>query len=178
MRRFLLVTTTMAAALILSATAFAENNQYATVAPQVVDGASNSSTVPQLDGTPSEGSEFSKEAEPSKPIQSAEDVAITERLRDLVENNLQQYVPRAQDRTGIEGFYRKRNFVPLWVSTGKLLPHGQQAMEFLHGVAADGLDPKDYPTPRFADPNPSRLAADELTLTNSIAGTGAERNRR
>ena len=173
MRKFLLVTTTMAAALILSAKAFAENNQVhpeqnGTVAPQVVDSTSNSSTVRQPDGTPSERSELSKEAEPSKPIQSAEDVAVTERLRDLVENNLQQYVPRAQDRNGIEGFYRKRNFVPLWVGAGKLLPHGQRAMGFLHGVAADGLNPNDYSTPRFADPNPPRLAADELTLTNSI----------
>lgn len=73
MRRFLLVTTTMAAALILSAKAFAENNQVhpeqnGTVAPQVVDSTSNSSTVRQPDGTPSERSELSKEAEPSKPI--------------------------------------------------------------------------------------------------------------
>ena len=34
---------------------------------------------------------------------------------------------------------------------------------------ADGLDPKYYPTPTFADPDPTRLAADELALTNSIA---------
>jgi L,D-transpeptidase YcbB len=174
MPKFLLVTTAMAAALILSAGAFAENNQShpqqnQPIAPPVVEGASNSSTVPKPDGTPSKGSELAKEAEPSTPIQSAEDVAVTERLRDSVENNLQQYVPRGQDRDGIKEFYRKRSFVPLWVSAGKLLSHGQQAMEFLRGVAADGLDPQDYPTPRFVDPNPSRLAADELTLTNSIA---------
>ena len=44
-----------------------------------------------------------------------------------------------------------------------------KSVEFLHGVAADGLDPRDYPTPTFADLDPTRLAADELTLTNSIA---------
>jgi L,D-transpeptidase YcbB len=36
-------------------------------------------------------------------------------------------------------------------------------------MAADGLDPKDYPTPTFADHSPERLAADELALTNSVA---------
>jgi murein L,D-transpeptidase YcbB/YkuD len=42
-------------------------------------------------------------------------------------------------------------------------------IDFLHGVAADGLDPNDYPTPTFADHSPERLAADELALTNSVA---------
>ena len=47
-------------------------------------------------------------------------------------------------------------------------PH-DRLIDFLHGVAADGLDPKDYPTPTFADHSPERLAADELALTNSVA---------
>src|SRR6202040_2606988 len=58
------------------------------------------------------------------------------------------------------------------------LPATQQVIDFLHGVAADGLDPRDYPTPTFADRSPERLATDELALTNSVvtfvrhAGTG------
>src|SRR5205823_3921858 len=43
----------------------------------------------------------------------------------------------------------------------------QQAVEFLQGVAADGLDPEDYPIPQFAES--AQLAADELVLTNSVA---------
>ena len=58
---------------------------------------------------------------------------------------------------------------PLWVNAAGALPSTRKAVDFLHGVAADGLDPKDYPTPTFADLDPTRLAADELTLTNSIA---------
>ena len=69
----------------------------------------------------------------------------------------------------MEAFYRKRGFAPLWVSDGKSLPGAQQTVDFLHGAAADGLDPDDYPAPRFADANPARLAADELALTNSVA---------
>ena len=56
----------------------------------------------------------------------------------------------------------------IWVNAAGALPSTRKAVDFLHGVAADGLDPKDYPTPTFADLDPTRLAADELTLTNSI----------
>ena len=104
-----------------------------------------------------------------KPNRSAEDVALSERLQDLIANRLPQYVARPQDRTAVEAFYRGRDFVPLWVNAAGALQSTREAVDFLHGVAADGLDPKDNPTPTFADRDPTRLAADELTLTNSIA---------
>ena len=103
-----------------------------------------------------------------KPARSAEDVALSERLQDLVANKLQQYVTRPQDRTAVEAFYRGRDFAPLWVNARGPLPATQQVIDFLHGVVADGLDPRDYPTPTFADRSPERLATDELALTNSV----------
>ena len=103
-----------------------------------------------------------------KPARSVEDVAISERLQDLIANKLQQYVTRPQDRTAVEAFYRGRDFVPLWVNAAGALPSTRKAVDLLHGVAADGLDPRDYPTPTFADRSPERLAADELALTNSV----------
>src|SRR3984957_16715916 len=109
---------------------------------------------------------------------SVEDVALSERLQDLIANKLQQYVPRLQDRTAVEAFYQGRDFAPLWANAGGPLPASQQVIDFLHGVAADGLDPRDYPTPTFADRSPERLATDELALANSFvtfvrhAGTG------
>ena len=102
------------------------------------------------------------------PAKPAEDVALSEQLQDLIANKLQQYVTRPQDRTAIEAFYRERDFIPLWVNAAGALPNTRKAVDFLHGVAADGLDPKDYPTPSFADHDSARLAADELTLTNSV----------
>jgi L,D-transpeptidase YcbB len=105
----------------------------------------------------------------SKPNRSAEDVAFSERLQFLIENKLQQYVPRLQDRTAVEAFYRGRDFAPLWADAGGPRPATQSVIDFLHGVVADGLDPKDYPTPTFADHSPEQLAADELALTNSVA---------
>ena len=103
-----------------------------------------------------------------KSARSAEDVALSERLQDLIANKLQQYVARPQDRNAVQAFYRERDFAPLWVNAGGPLPATQQMIDFLHGVAADGLDPRDYPTPTFADRSPERLATDELALANSV----------
>jgi hypothetical protein len=58
----------------------------------------------------------------AKPTRSTEDVALSERLQDLIANKLQQYVPRLQDRTAVEAFYRGRDFAPLWVNAGGPLP--------------------------------------------------------
>ena len=99
---------------------------------------------------------------------SAEDSAVADRLRELVEGKLQQFVPHGPDRAGVLAFYRDRNFAPLWTAAGKPAPRAEQAATFLHGVAADGLDPVDYPTPAFGDADPAKLAADELALTNSV----------
>ena len=115
------------------------------------------------------GTDPGTEKAQAKPAGSVEDVALSERLKDLIANKLQQYVTRPQDRTAVEAFYRARNFTPLWVNAAGALPSTRIAVDFLHGVAADGLDPKDYPTPTFADLDPTQLAVDELTLTNSIA---------
>ena len=99
---------------------------------------------------------------------SAEDTALADRLKELVETKLQQYVPREQDRAGVLAFYRNRNFAPLWVASGKPAPRAEQASSFLRGVAADGLDPADYPVPAFGNADPAKLAADELAMTNSV----------
>jgi murein L,D-transpeptidase YcbB/YkuD len=104
-----------------------------------------------------------------KSARSPDEVALSERLKDLITSQLQQYVTRPEDRTAVEAFYRERDFVPIWVNAAGALPSTRKAVDFLHGVAADGLDPKASPTPSFADLDPTRLASDELTLTNSVA---------
>ena len=130
-----------------------------------VDAAAGTSTVDE----PNEpGTDRGTDQAQPKPARSVEDVALSEPLQDLIANKLQQYVTRPQDRTAVEAFYRGRDFSPFWVNAAGSLPNTRKAVDFLHDVAADGLDPKDYPTPSFADHDPARLAADELTLTNSV----------
>ena len=62
-----------------------------------------------------------KKLKPSLPA-PPEDVALSERLQDLIANKLQQYVARLQDRTAIEAFYRGRDLAPLWVNAVGALP--------------------------------------------------------
>ena len=68
----------------------------------------------------------------------------------------------------MRSFYRERGFAPLWVGDNGALPRAKAVATFLGGVAVDGLDPAQYPVPRFAGTSPEELAADELKLTNSV----------
>ena len=162
MCEFLWATSAAALALFFSTQVFAANNETPRephpLAPLASPtGASNDKDL------------SSKESGQGKPVHSSEDLAVADHLKDLIETKLQRYVPQQQDRAGVEAFYRKRDFAPIWIGAGKQLPRAEQAADVLWGVGADGLDPNDYPTPRFADADPTRLAAEELTLTNSIA---------
>ena len=60
-----------------------------------------------------------------------------------------------------------RNFAPLWAAEGKP-SQGRAGLRLPRKVAADGLDPADYPAPKFDNADPVKLAADELTMTNSV----------
>ena len=190
MRKLLLATTAAALALTFATAAGAEPNKVVptatTVAPPettTTDGLVFSKDANQAKPIDKPGSRMapSGQAEqPTKPVEaaepaaptaaiptlSAEDAAVAAQLKELVETKFSQSVPREQDRAGVLAFYKARNFAPIWIVSGKPAPRADQAKAFLKGVAADGLDPADYPAPGFADP--AKLAADELTLTHSV----------
>src|SRR4029078_12498017 len=73
-----------------------------------------------------------------------------------------------KDRAGVLAFYQGRSFAPLWVGHDAALPRAKDAVSFVKGVGADGLDPADYPTPAFGSSDPEQLAGDELKLTNAV----------
>jgi murein L,D-transpeptidase YcbB/YkuD len=122
--------------------------------------------------------EQAKPAEEAKPVEqaqsaanpalSSEDVALAGEIKTLLEGKLSQFVPREHDRAGVLAFYQARNFAPLWIVSGKPAPRAEEAKSFLQGVAADGLNPADYPAPGFSETDPQKLAANELALTNSV----------
>src|SRR5581483_8704812 len=114
-----------------------------TLAPRASDEAMpfTSSPAPNEQAPPDE---MTKPIEGMKPAIAAEDAALADQLRDLVEGKLSQFVPKEQDRAGVLAFYRSRNFAPLWIAGGRVAPAARQAAEFLRGVDTDGLDPADY----------------------------------
>jgi L,D-transpeptidase YcbB len=163
MRKFLLATTAAAVVLTLTGRAFAETNSQLPLRKFVTDQAQTSGQG-SVQGSP----ETAKPAEPAAKPSAAELSPLSQQLKELAETKLHQYVSREQDRAGVLAFYRSRNFAPIWAGDGTTQPRAEQAAGYLAKVAADGLDPADYPAPKFDGVDPAKLAANELAMTNSV----------
>jgi murein L,D-transpeptidase YcbB/YkuD len=98
----------------------------------------------------------------SAPAATVADSAVTDRLREQLTSS------KKKERGALEAFYSSRNFAPLWVADGAASPRAKAAIAYLGGVAADGLNPADYPTPDFKATDAEGLAEAELKLTNTI----------
>ena len=74
-----------------------------------------------------------------------------------------------KDRILIDAFYSGRNYAPLWITDGKASDQAKAAINYLHHVDADGLDPADYPVPDFATlKDPADLAEADLKLSMAV----------
>ena len=60
--------------------------------------------------------------------------------------------PQRRESAGVEAFYRDRNYAPLWVNNGAPTARATEAIAYLRGVDADGLEPSEYPAPDFKAP--------------------------
>lgn len=108
-------------------------------------------------------------AAPSQAPTATADTAVADALKGMISGRLDRFVPRKDDRAGVEAFYKKRDYKPLWVSGGGADARAKAAIAYIASVAADGLDPNDYPTPDFAAATgASELAAAELELTKTV----------
>jgi L,D-transpeptidase YcbB len=97
------------------------------------------------------------------------DTAIAGQLHDLANGQFDHIVGDAKERTAIDAFYSGRNYVPLWIADGKANARAKAAIAYLGQVAADGLDPSDYPVPNFDSlTDPIALAEAEINLTASV----------
>jgi murein L,D-transpeptidase YcbB/YkuD len=110
--------------------------------------------------------------EASGPIPSASidpDAPTTEQLRNLASGKFDRIVGSTKVRESIDAFYASRNYAPLWITEGKANARAKAAITYLGGVAADGLDPSDYPVPDFASlTDAASYAEAEITLTTSV----------
>ena len=105
---------------------------------------------------------------PIAQILADADRPVAEALRDLLATRIAGLISREADRTGVETFYRDRGFAPLWIENGAPAPRAGETMAFLKAVAADGLDPADYPAPALQGADAASLAEAEIKLTNSV----------
>ena len=105
---------------------------------------------------------------PIAQILADADRPVAEALRYLLATRIAGLISREADRTGVETFYRDRGFAPLWIENGAPAPRAGETMAFLKAVAADGLDPADYPAPALQGADAASLAEAEIKLTNSV----------
>ena len=111
---------------------------------------------------------------PSQPVTEPStaldpDAPITEQLHNLADGKFDSIVGSTKERESIDAFYASRNYAPLWITEGKANARANAVIAYLGGVAADGLDPTDYPVPNFASlADPTALAEAEISLTTSV----------
>jgi murein L,D-transpeptidase YcbB/YkuD len=109
------------------------------------------------------GSEGSSVTVPETPVQPQS------KLEDLIAKRLPQFVDRKPEQAAVEAFYRERGFQPVWSANGSVSPRARAAVGYLANVASEGLDPSDYPVPRFGGEMAEDVAAaNDLQLTASI----------
>jgi murein L,D-transpeptidase YcbB/YkuD len=97
------------------------------------------------------------------------DAMVSDRLRELVTGKLDRIVPRKNERSAVEAFYKERNYAPLWISNGAATAKAKAAIDYLATVDRDGLEPSDYPTPDFKSAaDPQSLADADASLTAAI----------
>jgi len=110
--------------------------------------------------------------EASGPMPSASidpDASIIEQLHNLANGKFDRIIGGTKERTTIDAFYSGRNYAPLWITEGEANARAKAAITYLGGVAADGLDPSDYPVPDFASLTDAVSYAEaEITLTTSV----------
>ena len=92
------------------------------------------------------------------------DQRVAEKIHEMFDGKIERILDR-KNKAAIEAFYAARNFAPIWVDNGAESARAQAAATYLAGVAADGLDPADYPVPSFASADPGALAEAELKFT-------------
>ena len=97
------------------------------------------------------------------------DAPITEQLHNLAKGKFDPIVGSTKERESIDAFYASRSYAPLWITEGKANARAKAVIAYLGGVAADGLDPTDYPVPNFASlTDGAALAEAEISLTASV----------
>src|SRR4029079_2651724 len=98
------------------------------------------------------------------------DAATVEKFRDqLSAGKYDRILGGKKERTAVEAFYASRDFAPLWLTDGAMSDRAKAAATFLPHVAADGLDPNDYPLPQIkAGMEPDALAEAEIKFTDAV----------
>jgi murein L,D-transpeptidase YcbB/YkuD len=132
----------------------------ATPAPTAAPAAAAATPAP----TPQPDQTAAQPAAPASTLSTA-DAAIADQLRTMSSGKFDKDIGNKKDRIVIDAFYSGRDYAPLWITDGKPNEQAKAAINYLHRVDTDGLDPADYVTPDFASTDPAALAEAEIKLS-------------
>ena len=123
--------------------------------------------APAAPASPAAATEQSAAPDPLASLDPADRV-VAEKIRDLLSTKAESIFASKTERTAVQSFYQGRSFAPLWLDKGVENARAKSAMARLNGADADGLEAKDYRTPKFAELSADALAEADLKLTQTV----------
>jgi hypothetical protein len=104
---------------------------------------------------------------PAPAPNAAADTQVSDKIREIIASKQFEHVaPRKADRDAMVALYQKaRSFKPLWVAGGTASERASDALDYLHNIEADGLDPRDYSMPNLDVGSAEAQAEAELKFT-------------
>jgi len=123
--------------------------------------------APAAPASPAAATEQSAAPDPLASLDPADRV-VAEKIRDVLSTKAESIFVSKAERTAVQSFYQGRSFAPLWLDKGVENARAKSAMARLNGADADGLEAKDYRTPKFAELSADALAEADLKLTQTV----------
>ena len=123
--------------------------------------------APAAPASPAAATEQSAAPDPLASLDPADRV-VAEKIRDVLSTKAESIFVSKAERAAVQSFYQGRSFAPLWLDKGVENARAKSAMARLNGADADGLEAKDYRTPKFAELSADALAEADLKLTQTV----------
>jgi L,D-transpeptidase YcbB len=123
--------------------------------------------APAAPASPAATTEQSAAPDPLASLDPADRV-VAEKIRDLLSTKAESIFVSKAERTAVQSFYQGRSFAPLWLDKGVENARAKIVVARLKDADADGLEARDYRTPKFAELSADALAEADLKLTQTV----------
>jgi murein L,D-transpeptidase YcbB/YkuD len=123
--------------------------------------------APAAPASPAAATEQSAAPDPLASLDPADRV-VAEKIRDLLSTKAESIFVSKTERTAVQSFYQGRSFAPLWLDKGVENARAKIVVARLKDADADGLEARDYRTPKFAELSADALAEADLKLTQTV----------
>src|ERR1700730_4966420 len=123
--------------------------------------------APAAPASPAAATEQSAAPDPLASLDPADRV-VAEKIRDVLSTKAESIFVSKAERAAVQSFYQGRSFAPLWLDKGVENARAKIVVARLKDADADGLEARDYRTPKFAELFADALAEADLKLTQTV----------